>query len=80
MGIEVASRLRMDVGERLLQAARRVIWPGGGHRIINIDDSKDTGDKWNLLTFQTTRVAAAVPPFMVVVRNVQAGAQVLHRR
>src|SRR5205823_752563 len=71
-------RVKVGPGQRPNVCPRFLLLPGlavrtvRSERIPDIDDSKDARRQRNLLAFQTTRVARAVPSLMMAIGNVQS--------
>src|SRR5258706_9889437 len=78
--IEVFSRLFLDEFVSLLFTPCRTIGAIAGDCIPNIHDCKEARYLWNLLTLQTARIAAAIPFFVMSVRNIQGRSQIVNTR
>ena len=66
VGIPVFSRLLAENLIDLLFRHAATIRPIAGHRVIGVGHGHDPSDHGNIVAGESVRIAAAVPPFVVM--------------
>src|ERR1017187_10304604 len=63
--VELASRYALDLGDRLLDRPRGLVWSIVSKRVKHVRNSDHPADQWDGLAGKSVRVSRAVPPFMM---------------
>ncbi len=75
-GVEVFSRIFTDVSQGFFFRPSLAVRAVAGQGIVDVHNGEDARLQRDFFPLQAARVAAAVPFFMVAIRDIECGAQI----